>query len=96
LQFIPTPFEYNILERTQVSLKFNRNESQKGIIWDKVYKSSKMQKLIYLCIFVTGSDYIAQAGLKLTVLLPQPECWNYMWVPACPAKVDFKIKFREG
>jgi hypothetical protein len=29
----------------------------------------------------TGSCYIAQAGLKLTILLPPPECWDYRYEP---------------
>jgi hypothetical protein len=30
------------------------------------------------CFFKTRSGYVAQAGLELRVLLPQPpECWDY-------------------
>jgi hypothetical protein len=30
-----------------------------------------------------GSHYVAQAGLKLTVLLPWPlKCWDYRCVPS--------------
>jgi hypothetical protein len=32
--------------------------------------------------FEIGSLYVAQAGLKLTILLPQsPECWDSRYVP---------------
>jgi hypothetical protein len=35
---------------------------------------------------VTGSHYIAQAGLQFPILLPQPpECWNYRHAPLCLA-----------
>jgi hypothetical protein len=34
--------------------------------------------------FETGSHYVSQAGLELTVLLPQPpECWDYRCAPPC-------------
>jgi hypothetical protein len=33
---------------------------------------------IYLYFFFeTGSYYVSQAGLQLTILLSQPEYWNY-------------------
>jgi hypothetical protein len=36
--------------------------------------------------FETGSCYVAQAGLKLEILLPQPlQCWDYRCVPPYPA-----------
>jgi hypothetical protein len=35
---------------------------------------------------MTGSGYVAQASLKLTILLPQPpECWDYRQMPLCLA-----------
>jgi hypothetical protein len=34
----------------------------------------------------TGSPYVAQAGLQLAVLLPQPpKFWDYRHVPPCLA-----------
>jgi hypothetical protein len=37
--------------------------------------------------FETGSDYVAQAGLELTVLLLQPrKYWDYRCAPPCPAE----------
>jgi hypothetical protein len=33
---------------------------------------------LFVCLFQTGSHYIAQAGLELTILLPQSlQCWHY-------------------
>jgi hypothetical protein len=33
---------------------------------------------------------MAQAGLKLTILLPQPlKCWNYTYEPPHPASSSF-------
>jgi hypothetical protein len=38
-----------------------------------------------LLSFPIGSDYIAQAGLQLVILLPlPPECWDYRRVLPCP------------
>jgi hypothetical protein len=47
------------------------------------------QSLLFVCFcvcFGIGSHHVAQAGLKLMVLLPQPpECWDYSGVPPDPA-----------
>jgi hypothetical protein len=33
-------------------------------------------------VFEIGFHYVAQAGLKLSIFLPQPpECWDYRYVP---------------
>jgi hypothetical protein len=38
--------------------------------------------LVSPALFETGSHFVAQAGLKLSVLLPQPpECWDYGHAP---------------
>jgi hypothetical protein len=38
------------------------------------------------CFFETGSSYLAQPSLKLTILLYQPyKSWNYRCEPSCPA-----------
>jgi hypothetical protein len=38
-------------------------------------------RVFFFFLFETGSFYIAQAGLKLEILLPQsPECWDYRHV----------------
>jgi hypothetical protein len=40
--------------------------------------------LVSLGFFETGSLYVAQAGLELTTLSPQPpECWDYDNIPWC-------------
>jgi hypothetical protein len=42
-------------------------------------------KISLCCSGWTWTCYIASAGLKLLVLLPQPpECWDYRHGPACP------------
>jgi hypothetical protein len=39
----------------------------------------------FFCFFETGSPYVAQAGLKFMILLPQPpECWDYRCVAPHP------------
>jgi hypothetical protein len=38
----------------------------------------------HFLLFEMRSHYVAQAGLKLKILLPQsPHCWDYR-LPACP------------
>jgi hypothetical protein len=42
-----------------------------------------------LVVFETRTCYIAQAGLELVILLPQPpEYWDYGDAPPCPAKTQ--------
>jgi hypothetical protein len=37
---------------------------------------------------LTGSLYVAQAGLKLVILLlPLCECWSYRHEPSCPVNI---------
>jgi hypothetical protein len=37
---------------------------------------------VYVCVFETGSPYVANAALELSILLPQPpEYWDYSHVP---------------
>jgi hypothetical protein len=38
--------------------------------------------------FKIGSHYIAQAGPKLSILLPQLECQDYKQMPPCPTQSD--------
>jgi hypothetical protein len=46
---------------------------------------SKRSDGLFLFIFEVRSYFVAQAALKLTVVLPQPpECWVYRCVPPCP------------
>jgi hypothetical protein len=45
-----------------------------------------------LSFFETGCDYIAQVGLKLMILLPQPpEYWDYRSPPAGSPTIIFLI-----
>jgi hypothetical protein len=38
-----------------------------------------------VCLFVTESHYVAQAGFKLGILLlPPPRCYDYRYVSPCP------------
>jgi hypothetical protein len=40
-------------------------------------------------LFETRSNYAAQAGLELKILLPQlPKCWHYWLVTPCPVLVE--------
>jgi hypothetical protein len=40
------------------------------------------ENCISVCLFEIGSAYVAQAGFKFVILLPQlPECWDYRYVP---------------
>jgi hypothetical protein len=40
---------------------------------------------VVIFFFKTESHYIAQVGLKLMILLPQPPgCWDYRCAPPCP------------
>jgi hypothetical protein len=37
---------------------------------------------VVVCLFLSDSDCIAQSGLKLEILLPQPpKCWDYRRAP---------------
>jgi hypothetical protein len=39
--------------------------------------SENHDQLVLALFFETGSHYVAQAGLELSILLPQPpECWD--------------------
>jgi hypothetical protein len=52
-------------------------------------------RLSSFCLFVfetQGAFYIAQAGLKLTLLLPRPhKCWDYRCVPTWMAQQFWHI-----
>jgi hypothetical protein len=42
------------------------------------YESNDLLVMSTIFVFETGSRYVAQVGLKLEILLPQPpECWDY-------------------
>jgi hypothetical protein len=44
--------------------------------------------------FETGSQYVAQAGLQLKILPPQPpECWDYTCASPCPALERGSMKY---
>jgi hypothetical protein len=41
---------------------------------------------VYFC-FEIGSHYVAQDGLKLSILLPQlPKCWDFRHAPPHPSR----------
>jgi hypothetical protein len=58
-------------------------ESPAGVCITRVRGREHVEFCSLFCLLKTGS-YVAQAGLKLTIL-PQPlEYWDYSWVLPCP------------
>jgi hypothetical protein len=48
---------------------------------------------LFFCLFVWESYYVTQVGLKLMILLPQPqECWDYRYVLPYPTKFPISIR----
>jgi hypothetical protein len=46
----------------------------------------------FVCLFKTGFSYVAQASLKLLVLLTEPpKSWNYRYATPVPADLVFKL-----
>jgi hypothetical protein len=58
---------FPFLETTGLGLKFPETK----LFEEKI-------SCVFVFCFETGFWYVAQGGLKLSILLPQPpECWNY-------------------
>jgi hypothetical protein len=48
--------------------------------------------VLFVCLFETEFSYVAQAGLMLEILLPQPpRCWDYSCAPPCPSDSDYVL-----
>jgi hypothetical protein len=46
-----------------------------------------------LAFFETRSHFVAEDGFELMLFLLQPpQCWDYRYVPSCPALIFFSIK----
>jgi hypothetical protein len=51
-----------------------------------------LQNFFCFFFFETGSHYIVQVRLELTIFLLQPlECWNYRHVPSYLTKYYFEV-----
>jgi hypothetical protein len=50
---------------------------------------------VFIDLLETGSRYVAQAGLKFLILLPQPpECWDFRHAPPGPASLCHIFRLR--
>jgi hypothetical protein len=58
-----------------------KKKKRKHLVWFIMRKKTEHLLCVFF-FFQRGSRHVAQAGLELVILLPQPpKCWNYRCVP---------------
>jgi hypothetical protein len=62
-------------------------------IWMSVSSKSRFSFFSFNYFLKTGPCNVAQAGLKLSIVLPQtPDCWDYRCTPPCLVSFQFLRK----
>jgi hypothetical protein len=74
-------FKPQYYKKKKKERKKNRNDQKKKLAY----------LLFFTCFVETGPYYVAQAGLKLTILSPLPKCYDYRHMPPHPALKKKKI-----
>jgi hypothetical protein len=60
------------------------------VLENRLLKLMNFVLLFWFLFFNIGSCFVAQADLKVTILLPQPaECWDYKHAPLRLTLMDF-------
>jgi hypothetical protein len=71
-------------EMMSFSLRTNYGASSIFLI---IFLSSHDFFFLFIYFLKTSPPYVSQTGLKLSILPQPPKCWDYRWVPLCPAPV---------